>query len=330
MKNKITCLSYILIFLLNTSPSLANNINQKPQAIIEIQKGETEKKVPFNINLDGSKSKGENLKYEWKFPDKIIRTKNPRPYKFTKAGHYTISLKISDGKNEDRSSIEIFALPKEKNGNLSENILINEIMPNPEGIDTNKEWIELYNQGDKKVNLGNWTINSNVLSDKLEIKSKNFLIIEKENLTFNIKNKDFEITLKDFKGKTIDQVNYNKSKKALSYSKITINNKTKLTWTTPSKALPNQNYKVIKGKIAKSGEFKIKIPKSQNQKLIQTLFKKGRKVSILAEEKNNEYILEKYKFQNKIPTNKKSHEKTYYLLIPSIFLAIALKYYNTS
>ena len=39
-----------------------------------------------------------------------------------------------------------------------EKIVINEVMPNPSGSDKNREWIELYNLGEKERNLFNWQI----------------------------------------------------------------------------------------------------------------------------------------------------------------------------
>src|SRR3989344_609557 len=38
----------------------------------------------------------------------------------------------------------------------SANIVINEIMYNPSGSDTNREWIEIYNNANISVNLTNW------------------------------------------------------------------------------------------------------------------------------------------------------------------------------
>lgn len=333
MKNKIRSLSYILIFLLFSGMADADNINKNPQAIIKVQSGETESKVPFSLNLDGTKSKGTNLQYKWQFPDKIITDKNPRPYKFTTPGSYTIYLTVSNGETEHRDSIEIIAYPKEKNGDLSDKIIINELMPNPKGVDKGQEWIELYNNDSKKVNLGNWKINDNPISEKLEIKSKGFLILESKNLPFSLKNKDFKITLKDFENKTIDQIYYGKSKENFSYSRVTINKtKTDLSWTKPSKKFPNQSYEVIKGKISTQGRYKIKVPDTQNPRLTKTIFRDEMDIAILAEKKSNTYILEKYKIKNNNNPKKiiKDYRKIYYLLIPAILLAIPLKYYNKS
>ena len=41
---------------------------------------------------------------------------------------------------------------------ISDHVVINEVEPNPQGIDTDREWIELYNPSNLPVDLGGWTI----------------------------------------------------------------------------------------------------------------------------------------------------------------------------
>ena len=42
------------------------------------------------------------------------------------------------------------------------NIVINEVLPSPEGPDSENEWIELYNQNDFEVDLNNWIIKDTI------------------------------------------------------------------------------------------------------------------------------------------------------------------------
>jgi len=67
-----------------------------------------------SVNLDWSQSLGEKLKYFWNFGNgKTFDKKNPASYKFGVWKHI-ISLKITDGKNEDTSYFIVEVIPKEK------------------------------------------------------------------------------------------------------------------------------------------------------------------------------------------------------------------------
>ncbi len=72
---------------------------------------------------------------------------------------------------------------------LHSNIVINEVLYNPEGSDTGFEWIELFNNGDQSVNLFDWKIESagaEFISDcilpNLSINAGNYFLIGEENV----------------------------------------------------------------------------------------------------------------------------------------------------
>lgn len=57
--------------------------------------------------------------------------------------------------------ILLFLVYLEKNiiaGNTTSDIIINEILFDPEGTDSGKEWVELYNKGTQSINTTNWKI----------------------------------------------------------------------------------------------------------------------------------------------------------------------------
>ena len=145
-----------------------------PTAVISIQKGKTKDITPFSLNLDGRNStdpQNLNLKFKWKYPNnKIINSKNPRSHKFQTPGQYKISLTVTNSLGlSDTTEILINALKKEEktNGDLSNEIYLNEVFPNPNGNDKNKEWIELFNNSNKDINLGNWLISNQKSTHKI-------------------------------------------------------------------------------------------------------------------------------------------------------------------
>lgn len=334
--------------------------NQAPIAKIEIQKGETEGTVPFSINLDASESidpDKDKITFKWIFPNnQIIEKANPPSYKFEKEGNYEIKLIVEDeqgAKNEE--TIKIVA--KSNNGDLSNEIIINELFINPSGTDTNKEWIELYNKGSKDINLGNWKIKNGeketTLSNKLVVKKNNHIIIDGKNLGTSLKNTNGKISIIDFEGKTIDEKSYKETKENMSFSltKITNNQKKEKyiwIWTENSKNKKNPELHEIYGIINKEATinkdyyFKIKTDDKNTIKIIfdekvdkfellKKLFTINKEIKILARKIDEQtYFLIDYEIKNdKIETTKKEKtlstpKWTYLMLIPVTILTTIL------
>lgn len=101
---------------------------------------------------------------------------------------------------------------------------ISEIMANPEGKDDNKEWIELYNPTNQRLELINYSIESEGTKGfkfSLSINAKSHRVIKSE---ISLKNSANSISLVDNDGLVIDQVSYKKPKEGESYSHITVKN----------------------------------------------------------------------------------------------------------
>jgi len=310
-----------------------------PKAIITIQKGELTNTVPFSLNLDGSSSTSSNkekLEFEWIYPDnKIITSKNPRSYRFEKAGTYEISLKITTASGlSDTASIKITALTQ--NGNLSTKIEFSEIMANPKGTDSGNEWIELFNADSRDVNLGNWQISNSSKSFKLNsstmIKEGDHLVLDEKNLKISLKNSNEKLTLRDFNNKIIDSVEYKKSTEGKSYSKIS---QTKWIWTEPSKNGTNAEYKTIEGEIINElidQKFTIKtdseeiidifLSKETNENLFKTILKAGKKGKFSIEQKTK--TLESMELENSIQKIKAKEKNLIKPLIISLSLLLTL------
>lgn len=131
---------------------------------------------------------------------------------------------------EEQSEAEEKEVKKKSitNGDLSSQVMLNEIFPNPEGTDKGNEWIELYNDSDESVNLGNWYIDAGENSKIKYILPNNalekhsYLLIPDSKLGFSLKNSNGEVRLLNFKEEIVDQVEYESSEENNSYSKIQI------------------------------------------------------------------------------------------------------------
>ena len=188
-----------------------------------------------------------------------------------------------------------------------QNIFLSEIFPNPKGVDSGKEWLEICNDSGTDVDLTGWIVDTG-------IKKKNPLDgnIEKlscviPTLRVALKNTKAKISLISDTGKIIDSVEYATSEEAKSFSKIKImeNVAVKETisiWTNPSKGKPNPNYYKMTGTVeklttdgkslfiilkTKTETIKIQIPPEIKEPRAKVLFRKKTKLSIVGEKSNN-------------------------------------------
>lgn len=117
--------------------------------------------------------------------------------------------------------------PSYSNGTLSTEILLSEIMPDPEGTDTETEWIELYNMGTVDVDLGNWSLDDEEGGSQpytfpagTRIEAQDFLVVTRADSNLALNNDADEVRLFDFEGTLQDSVNYESAPEAQSYARI--------------------------------------------------------------------------------------------------------------
>lgn len=158
-----------------------------PEAFIEIQSGELLGYENIKINFDGRQSYDEyglDLEYYWDFGNGEFSEKaNPTEITYNEVGNYVVELKVSNTVGHtDKDYAYVSVLPKfeiesqseieegesyssqsesdELKAPLEESLVvlsIHDFMANPEGSDTGKEWIEIYNQGEAGFAVG-WTL----------------------------------------------------------------------------------------------------------------------------------------------------------------------------
>ncbi len=88
------------------------------------------------------------LNYQWNLGDGEISNQAVTEHKYAHPGEFLVSLTISDNSYSDTDTIKVNIYPKE--------IMINEFIPDPEGKDSEQEWIEIYNNLDQAIDLSGW------------------------------------------------------------------------------------------------------------------------------------------------------------------------------
>jgi len=120
-------------------------------------------------------------------------------------------------------------------------ILINEILPSPEGPDTENEFIEIFNPNNFAADISGFKIKDKVgavktytLPQGIEIKANGFLIFKSSQTKISLNNAGDGVELLNPNGKIIDSTDFGKSQPGQSWSK------TESGWQWTAKPTPSQ------------------------------------------------------------------------------------------
>jgi cysteine-rich repeat protein len=156
---------------------------------------------------------------------------------FNNANDFAVTSNITKGASniiEDENSL---ALKKDAASyDYSTDILISEIFPNPTGDETRQEFIELYNAGDREVDLTGWSVGSGskkyiITGNKNNprknniIKSKNFLVIYRTESRLALNNSGGEVSVyQPLKDDPYQTLKYDKAEESRSYDYVSSQN----------------------------------------------------------------------------------------------------------
>ncbi len=131
------------------------------------------------------------------------------------------------GAQNEAPSEEATSAPSYTDGTLSNAILLSEVMPNPEGTDTDTEWIELYNASTANVDLGNWSLDDEeggsdpyIFPAGTVVEAQDFLVIPRSMSKLSLNNDTDTVRLFDFQNTAQDTVIYEGSPEGQSYARI--------------------------------------------------------------------------------------------------------------
>lgn len=196
--------------------------------------------VPVKFDSsDTNDEDGDELKFSWDFGDGHKSSLSNPEHTFLKVGSYKVQLIAKDKASEAKIEKTITVVsPEQLNLALKEAVnkkgavIINEILPNPPGVD-DKEWVELKNLTDNKINLFHWKIaDKNQEFKFLEnywLDPNNFFLVNKSQSRLVFNNTDDTINLYDDFNELIDELSYEAAVEGESYARGENN---KFFWTT--------------------------------------------------------------------------------------------------
>ncbi len=172
-------------------------------------------------------------------------------------------------------------------GQLSDDIEISEIYPDPKGSDTTEEWIEITNGGDEIVDLGNWTIDDGpkgsepyLIPEGTIINPGESIVLERADTGIALNNSRDSVRLSDFTGEIIDEISYESTQEGQSYAKIELEeaknlqastnfmglrSKTIWEWTDPSPGTANPKWKEFIGTVKSFEEGRLTILQGERE-----------------------------------------------------------------
>jgi len=105
-------------------------------------------------------------------------------------------------------------------------MVINEILPSPEGEDAKEEWIEISNRSDSEIDLSGWQIadtggktKTYTFPAKTKIAAKGFLILSRPTSKITLNNDSDGLNFIQPDGKIIDSINYQKAPQGESFNR---------------------------------------------------------------------------------------------------------------
>ena len=202
----------------------------------------------FEVEIDD-----EETKVKWNFGDEKTSTQRKARHKYEDTQTFEVALKLSSKSEiiEKKFKIEV-----EKFEN--EDIELVAILPNPEGPDADGEWIEIKNNGKKKVNLENWSLATgssklynHPINEEVVVKGGKSKKIYRDVCSFSLGNKKGKVELRYPDGERVDRVKYEKDK----IEENEVYQKIKGTWVWSKETLENDQAtgleEIIEAEIAK-------------------------------------------------------------------------------
>jgi competence ComEA-like helix-hairpin-helix protein len=223
---------------------------------------------------------GDKLKYEWDFGDGMKNNLASPEHAFLKKGTYTVILKASDGTNEVKKEKIIKVVSQASGGGKNsrdealprlyeDEIVINEILPNPEGSDADGEWIELFNKGKGEVSLLNWKVADGSKDYKflenIFMPANSFYVLDRAESDLALNNNEDVIHIYNDLDELIEEIKYESAKEGVSYAR---DNNGKWFWTNV--LTPGDDNEISEAEINKTIKQKINKTKVSNNFYTET------------------------------------------------------------
>lgn len=239
-----------------TTPNIKNKINKIEKIKIIDFSVPLQLIVGVPVFFDSSDHETDDVinNYQWDFGDGFTNILANPEHTYFKPGEYMVSLCI--GGESGTSSIEKKINVQEKKGlagnyksgtsTLSADLIISEVLPDPIGLDGEGEFVEIFNKGNTRVNLINWSIDDDyggsheyIFSDDIWLDAGGYYVLPRETSKLAFNNNFDAVRLFDSEKRLIDEVEYEDPGEGFAYAR---GENSKWFWT--SESTPNKENKI--------------------------------------------------------------------------------------
>ncbi len=276
------------------TPGVANIIkaaNQAPEVEFNFESPSLIGVPVIFDSTDTADVDDEVLQYAWDFGDGLKNNLANPEHTYLKTGIYKVRLEVSDGlatSTKEKSikvvssleanlNVETLLTPLLKGG--EDDIIINEVFPNPAGADTGQEWLELKNSSETEINLLNWRVeNENgkyKFTDAQILKVGDFYVLDNTKSKLAFKNTDDVINLYNDLDELVDTVAYTNAVQGEAYA---LGANGKWFWTTKATPAEENIISLADSAYAKAAAGKAIIGNAENY--VETDLEKIRELEI--------------------------------------------------
>jgi hypothetical protein len=218
------------------TPGKKNRFGKEPK----IEDSDIPKKgyrdVPVTFSAKGSE---DDMRYVWDFGDEHKSYKQETTHRYEETGTYHGSLTV---RGDIEEVVKTFTIRIEKYP--KHDLRITALLPNPDGRDTDFEWIRIENREKKTVDLSGWIIasgtteeklvNHKILTEDLPIGGGESLVLTRTDARFSLPNKHAVIELRRPDRSRADRITYDRPDGIDEEELLMIADDGSLVWVAPA------------------------------------------------------------------------------------------------
>lgn len=275
------------------TPQQSNIFVSPPLAVFSAPHNLTARETAL-FDASDTDEAGISSTYLWNFGDGTESSLSSPEHTYSRSGNYTVVLTVknqygsstvskkiivsesenavdradSDSAEEELLSVALQATTK-SNLQSSFKLLINEILPNPEGSDAGQEWVEIINSDTEPINLKGWSISNKSEAGKeidgdITLEPGEFFVFDAALLPPSLGNSQDTVRLLDDEKRETSSISYTKAPDGKAYAAV------KGSWQWTSSPTPGEAN--IASALAKgTGNSAVNTAKTSLSKSLQNL-----------------------------------------------------------
>lgn len=195
-------------------PNSIGKVNISPEAVITLTPIVSTVSVGHIVDFsaeDSADPDGDSISYQWDLGDGATSSVVTVRHHYSRAGTFDVRLTVNDGNISSTASKKVTVTTPD----YSDEVVINEVLPNPVGTDTASEFIELFNVGDENVDLASWQLDDAeggsrpyVIPIGTQLLSGEYMLWQRAQTLVALNNTKDSVRLLDPTGKVKDSFTY--------------------------------------------------------------------------------------------------------------------------